>query len=121
MKYIILQTADGQRFPIAFPEAFTHCFVAGAMQLVLDTLDPKKDLRPKQLDTMLASGSGKVVAAGFCNTGRDFACFGESESLGAVSRPALDEAIFAIGQQAGFLGDDMLPILWAQTKKHKKD
>ncbi len=69
MKYIMLETAAGQKLPILFPDVLTHSMVAGAMQLVVDTLDPRKDLRPKQLADMLARGAAPPVSAGLVAVG----------------------------------------------------
>lgn len=111
MKYIVLETEDGQSLPILFPECLTHCFVAGAMQLVVDTLDPKKDLRPKQLDRLLEHGSAKVVSAGFAGVA-SVSVHGESESLGGVKSKPSDEARILMGDTAGFIPDSLLmPML----------
>lgn len=105
MKYIVLETEEGMQLPIVFPEVLTHCFVAGAMQLAIDTLDPKKDLRPKQLDDLLARGSAKPVSAGFV-TFDDAHCSGESESLGGLkSKEGADAGRIVLGDSVLLMPD----------------
>src|ERR1700744_2529588 len=109
MKDIILETAEGRKIPVIFPDILTHSIVAGAMQLAIDTLDPKKDLRAKQCESFLErSDAAKPVGAGFIRIGRDLGVGGHSESLHVESRGTLDEAIIAIGEQAGAFPDDAL-------------
>lgn len=111
MKYIMLETPDGQQLPIIFPEILTHCFVAGAMQLACDTLDPKKDLRPKQLDDLLERGSSKPVSAGFVNLGRDVTVHGNSESLGGLKSKQSDAGRMMLGDSVQFMPDEMVSML----------
>jgi hypothetical protein len=116
MKYIVLETKDGARLPIIFPEMLTHCFVAGAMQLVLDTLDPKKDLRPKQLDALLSAGGHPVVSAGF--VALDVArIHGKSESLGDLESNPADAGRIVLGDAVQFMPDEMVQMLLAKLGK----
>lgn len=84
-KYIMLQVGD-KAMPVIFPGEFVHSFVAGAMQLVVEANDPKFDLRPKQLMSMLERGTAPVIGAGFIEGLAGTVSIGESESLGVKSR-----------------------------------
>lgn len=72
--------------PIIFPNELVHSYVAGAMQLVVEAHDPKKDLRPKQLEGFLERGVAPVVSAGFLEGMATAITMGESESIGVKSR-----------------------------------
>lgn len=85
-KYIMLQIGD-QAVPVIFPDIFVHSFMAGAMQLVADTLNPEKDLRPKQLESMLEAASAPVVSAGLIPGFAIPAAVGNSDTLRKASRP----------------------------------
>ena len=117
MKYIMFETAEGQKMPIIFPEQLTHCFVAGAMQLVFDTLDTKKDLRPKQLLNFLESPTAAPVSAGFVSIGLDVECHGESESLGGLKSVPADSARIMLGDSMQFMPDAAAEILLARLKE----
>lgn len=110
MKYIMLETKDGAKLPIIFPDVLTHCFVAGAMQLAVDTLDPKKDLRPRQLDDMLARGDAKPVSAGFINLGAVMV-HGKSESLDNLPHNKSDAQRIMMGEAAQFMPDEMILMM----------
>jgi len=116
MKYIMLETAEGMKLPIIFPDVLTHCFVAGAMQLVMDTLDPKKDLRPRQLDDMLKRGSAPPVSAGFVNIGADVQVHGESESLGGLKSKPADAGRIVMGDAIQFMDDAMVELMMEKLR-----
>lgn len=116
MKYIMLETKDGAKLPIIFPDVLTHVFVAGAMQLVIDTMDPKKDLRPRQLLSMLEGGSAAVVSAGFVGLGMDITVHGESESLGGIKSKPADAARIVGGEAIQYMPDEMAEMLLAKLK-----
>lgn len=115
MKYIVLETAEGQKLPIIFPEALTHAFVAGAMQLVVDTLDPRKDLRPKQLDSLLAAGQAKPVSAGFVSI-PTCGVYGESESLGGLPVAIGDDARIILGDTVAFMPDALVESMGVKLR-----
>lgn len=119
MKYIMLETAEGMKLPIIFPDILTHCFVAGAMQLAVDCLDPKKDLRPRQLDSLLEGGSAKPVSAGFINIGVDVEVHGESESLGGLKHNPADAGRVVMGDAIQFMPDAMIPALMEKLRAEK--
>lgn len=83
-KYVMLQVGD-RAMPIIFPEELVHAHVAGAMQLAVEALDPKKDLRPRQCESMLERGTAPVRSAGFVEGLACAIVIGESESLGVKS------------------------------------
>lgn len=118
MKYIMFETSEGQKMPIIFPDQLTHCFVAGAMQLVFDTLDSKKDLRPKQLLNFLEAPTAAPVSAGFINLGIDITVHGESESLGGLKSVPADAARIICGDAIQFMPDEMAELMLAKLKEH---
>lgn len=121
MKYIMFETAEGQKMPIIFPEQLTHCFVAGAMQLVFDTLDSKKDLRPRQLLGMLEAPTAAPVSAGFISLGIDIAVHGESESLGGLKSVPADAARIVCGDSIQFMPDSVAELMLEKLKEAKGD
>lgn len=120
MKYIMLETEDGLKLPIIFPEVLTHLFVAGAMQLVADTLDPAKDLRPRQLTDMLLRGVAKPVSAGFIDLGDDITVRGESESLGGLKSVPADAHRIVIGESVQFMPDAIATMLFGKLEERVK-
>lgn len=119
MKYIILEMEDGRRLPIIFPDCLIHADIAGAIQMAVDVMDPKKDLRAKQCASMLERASAVPVSAGFIALGTDFVCSGSSETLELASRPQ-DEALIGIGEQAWAFPDAQITELWDKAKAHKE-
>lgn len=121
MKYIMLETDEGLKLPIIFPEILTHCFVAGAMQLAVDCMDPQKDLRPRQLLSMLEGGSAKPVSAGFINLGVDVEVHGDSESLGGLKHNPADAGRVVMGDSIQFMPDSIVVDLLKRIKESKDD
>lgn len=103
-KYVMIKSGD-HSYPIIFPNALIHSHVAGAMKMVLDTLDPKKDLRPRQLESMLENPNHQVTGAGFLNLAVT-STFGMSESLGLNSHEQ-DAAIINMWPYAQGLDQDL--------------
>lgn len=102
MKYIMLETAEGQKLPFIFPDALTHLFVAEtAVILVRSTL--------KQ--------SCHVTSAGFVSLGKDIATSGASESLGGLQARETDAAVIGLGEAAAFMPVDMIGIMWDLAKQ----
>jgi hypothetical protein len=118
VKYIVLETKDGARLPIIFPEALTHSFVAGAMQLAVDALDPKKDLRGKQCESLLDRASAPVVSAGFVQIDGAHV-HGTSESLGGVKYNNADAARIILGDAIQFMPDDLAMLMLAKLNAMK--
>lgn len=119
MKYIMFETAEGQKMPTIFPDQLTHCFVAGAMQLVFDTLDTKKDLRPRQLLGMLEAPTAPPVSAGFITLGTDITVHGESESLGGLKCVPADAARVICGESLQFMPDSMAELMLEKLREHQ--
>lgn len=104
-KYIMLHDLERDRFvPVIFPDDLVHSFVAGAMQLVIEANDPKKDLRPRQLEQMLERGTAPVVGAGFVEGMAVCVAMGESESLGIKSRHEDTQLINNHPYEKGMIG-----------------
>jgi hypothetical protein len=104
MKYIILETTEGMRFSVIFPEILVHADVALFMTELTDATIKRKAV---------------PVSAGHIALGTDFTCSGGSDTLNMQSRPQ-DEAIVGIGEQAWAFPDAMLISLWAKAKLHKE-
>ncbi len=104
MKYIILETAEGMRFPVIFPEILVHADVALFMSELTDATIKRK---------------ARPVSAGHIALGTDFTCSGGSDTLDMKARPQ-DEAIIGVGEQAWAFPDAMLIALWAKAKLHKE-
>lgn len=104
MKYIILQTEEGMRFPIIFPDMLIHAEVALFMAELTDATTKQKAV---------------PVSAGMIALGTDFTCSGGSDTLSMQSRPQ-DEAIIGVGEQAWAFPDPMLITLWERAKAHKE-
>ena len=119
MKYIMLETKDGAKLPIIFPDVLTHLFVAGAMKLVLDTLDPTKDLRPKQLASMNDNPNSRVISAGFVSV-IEAETFGESESLGVHSNK-FDGGRMMFGQAVMHMPDETVEATLKLLAEKKKE
>lgn len=104
MKYIILETAEGMRFPVIFPDMLIHAEVALFMAELTDATTKQK---------------ATPVSAGTIALGTDFTCSGGSDTLSMQSRPQ-DEAIIGVGEQAWAFPDAMLVTLWNRAKAHKE-
>lgn len=104
MKYIILETTVGQRFPIIFPDLLIHADVALFMAELTDATIKHKTT---------------PVSAGTIALGTDFTCSGGSDTLSMKARPQ-DEAIIGVGEQAWAFPDAMLISLWDRAKAHKE-
>lgn len=117
MKYIVLETLDGLKLPILFPDILTHSIVAGAMQLAVDTLDKAKDLRAQQCVGLLERGSAQPVSAGFVSIGTDVSVDGESESLGGVKHNPADAGRIMFGDTVGFSPDSFVEMLMLRFRE----
>jgi hypothetical protein len=102
MKYIMLETIDGQRVPFIFPEWMTHYDVSLYMRIMITTLHNK-------LST--------AVTAGFITLG-DITTHGKSESLELKSSPADADRIL-IGDSCAFMPDFMIAPLARKLKERK--
>lgn len=104
MKYIILETTEGMRMPIIFPEHLIHADVALLMS--------------RLIEVTIQQGA-HPVSAGQIALGTDFTCSGGSDTLEMQSRPQ-DEAIIGVGEQAWAFPDVMMASLWERAKAHKE-
>jgi hypothetical protein len=104
MKYIMLETVDGAKLPIIFPDCLTHSLVAGAMQMAVECMDKEKDLRPKQCLSLYARGEAPAVSAGFVEL-HDVHVHGKSESLGDLPHKPADAARMLLGSTIQFIPD----------------
>lgn len=96
MKYVMLETPDGGKLPVIFPETLTHKYVALVMC--------------RSADIELKMRGTKVVSAGFVGFG-ETAVAGESESLGGLQSNPLDAVRIRVGQSVSHVPDAMLEPL----------
>lgn len=104
MKYIMLETEEGLKLPIIFPECLTHSLVAGAMQMAVECMDKEKDLRPKQCLSLYTRGEAPATSAGFVEL-HDVHVHGASESLGDLPHKPADAARMLLGSSIQFMPD----------------
>lgn len=99
MKYVMLETADGQKLPILFPEALVHRDVSDVMGRLVDrTMGPKALGRRRTLPS----------SAGFVGFTGPVAVHGKSETLGDMQSKPLDAARIIAGSAVSFMPDAML-------------
>jgi len=101
MKYIMLETDEGMKLPILFPDVLVHANVAELM----------KRLTLFQLKVAKC----EVVSAGFVNIA-DASVHGDSESLGVKSNPTDGVRILA-GSAVSHMPDDLLQRTFAKILK----
>jgi hypothetical protein len=105
VKYVMLETGEGQKLPFIFPETVTHVYVAMLMAEMLKRFHNAEEV-------FLAS-------AGFVSLGTDVNVHGASESLdGAASNPA-DAARIMCGDSVSFMPDAMLEAMLSKLKELK--
>lgn len=99
MKYIMLETDEGAKLPILFPDALVHADIADLIQrLIMIRMD--------------AIGV-TVASAGFVELGALPAVAGESESLKKVSNP-MDALRIWAGTSVQYMPDDLLTAMAAK-------
>lgn len=97
MKYIVLETDEGQKLPIIFPEAFVHAEVADLM---------------KRLCMISLNAKGvKVASAGFVGFRTMPLVSGESESLGGLQHNRLDGVRMMAGASVAHMPDFIIQRL----------
>lgn len=96
MKYIMLQTTDGQKLPVIFPEALVHVHVAAVMTRMVE----RSFNRP-----------AAVVSAGFVTFGDKVKVHGESESLDNLKSNPLDAMRIVSGASVAHMPDAVLEPL----------
>lgn len=117
MKYIMLELEGGAKLPIIFPDCLTHSLVAGAIQLAVDCLDRKKDLRPQHCESLLERGAAKPVSAGFIDLGTAVRVYGESVSLGDLKACTTDADRVILGDSVMYMPDELLPQLTTHLRE----
>lgn len=103
MKYVILESEEGMRFPIIFPEQLVHANVATLIAALID--------RRIEVET-------SPISAGSFSSGVDFSCHGGSDTL-KISQSPYDEAIIGLGESAALIPLGMLSLIWAKAKAHR--
>jgi hypothetical protein len=105
VKYIMLQTKEGQKLPFLFPDAMTHLFVAMAMQATIKS-------------TMKTEAT--VVSAGFVGLGLGAEVSGESESLGGMKSNPADAARIMAGESLSFIPDELALMMLERLREATK-
>lgn len=104
MKYIMLQTAEGAKLPVLFPETLVHSDVADVMGRLVDISRGSKALGRKRT---------RVASAGFVGIEGKLTVSGKSESLGDIQSNPLDSARIMAGASVEYMPDGMLsPIAY---------
>jgi hypothetical protein len=105
MKYIMLETKEGQKMPFLFPDAMTHLFVAMAMQAIV-----KSTMKTEAV----------VVSAGFVGLGLGAEVSGESESLDGLKSNPADAARIMVGESIAFMPDELAVQMLERLRKQAK-
>lgn len=109
MKYVMLETADGQKLPIIFPESLVHADVADVVGRLVD----------RTLTKQLGKRRALPKSAGFIAI-HDCDVSGASESLGGVASHYLDAARIMAGASVTHMPDILLaPIAHMMGKSQK--
>ena len=101
MKYVMLETSEGQKLPFIFPDACTHAIVAELMRHMMRRFH---------------NSSAIVCPAGFVSLGRDVEVSGESESLGGLKSRPSDAARMIVGESIAFMPDAMADLMLERLK-----
>lgn len=109
MKYVMLETSEGQKLPVIFAEAFVHAEVADIMGRWIDRQTAGRNLGKRR--TMAAS-AGFVGLTGVTVSGK-------SESLGDLQSKPLDAARIMAGSAVAFMPDAMLGPLAERLTEDK--
>ena len=97
MKYIMIETNEGHKLPIIFPEALVHAEVADLM---------------KRLCMLSLHAKGvNVASAGFVGFPVMPTVAGDSESLGGVKHNPLDSVRMMAGSAIAYMPDEMVESL----------
>lgn len=122
MKYIVLETEDGQKLPILFPECLTHSHVAGALQqAILARSGHDSRFHERQLEARLEAAQhglegAKPISAGFVEVA-SASVRGKSESLGDLESAPADEARIVLGQAVSFMPDAFAQMALTRLKE----
>lgn len=101
MKYIMIETIEGQKLPIMFPDTLVHADVAIVMMRLIEMRHKVKNA---------------PINAGFVSIGTDVTVHGESESLDLKSNPVDGFRIIA-GEAVSHMPDMLLGPLIAKMKE----
>lgn len=118
MKYVVLETEDGRRLPIIFPDVLVHAHVAGAIQQAILAMGSQdKQFHERQLQGRLEAAvhgleGAKPVSAGFVAV-HDAVVHGRSESLGDLASNPADRARIVLGDSIGHSDDAMAQQMFA--------
>lgn len=105
MKYIMLETALGQKLPIIFPTTFNHVDIAAVTKVLLE--------RRQEV-------SSECVSAGFVELGDNVTVHGESESLGGLKSRPTDAMRIMIGEAVSHTPDDLMEKILAAVQEAVK-
>lgn len=103
MKYVMLETRDGAKYPILFPDALTHSIMAMAAGAAIEAC-----LKSKV----------KPVSAGFISLGTEVSTHGHSESLNMGPQPS-DAARVVIGDSITHMPDKLAESVFEKIKEKR--
>jgi len=106
MKYVMFETAEGQKLPVLFPECLTHSIMAMFMRGGIECCI-KKDADP--------------VSAGFVNVGTNIEVWGKSESMGNLESNPADAARIVLGGSIEFMPDAMASAMASAMMERLKE
>lgn len=95
MKYVMMETDDGQLIPVLFPDCLVHATVASVIARAI-LVDTKRDARAR--------------SAGFVSIGDGITTQGGSESLHLESRP-IDAAYIRFGDAASRMPEEFVTMM----------
>lgn len=104
MKYIMMETAEGKKIPILFPDCIVHSEMEKAATFAIH-----RSLKQYS----------QAVSAGFVGIDGEFTTSGESESIGIKSKK-VDAAYIAFGDAASLMPEAIVADLAVKAKKAKK-
>jgi hypothetical protein len=106
MKYVMMETGEGQKLPFIFPEVLVHQTMAMLFGAAIEVGMNVK---------------AEAVSAGFIKLGLGAEVYGESESLGGMKSVEADAARIMVGNSIAFMPDalatQMLERLRAVAKE----
>lgn len=109
MKYIMIQTADGEKLPIIFPERLVHKDVADIMRRVVGMSTAGQ----------LGKALPQVVSAGFVEFTSIPSVAGVSESLGELKHNPLDGFRIKFGAAVSHMPDELLAPLMTKLEAYQ--
>lgn len=125
MKYIVLETENGRRLPILFPECLVHAHVAGAIQQAILAMGRRdQQFHERQCAARLEAAvhgleGAKPVSAGFASI-QDVVVHGKSETLGDLACNSADRGRMILGDSISHSEDEVVEAMFALWRSQKR-